>query len=151
MSDPDFHGPPGVEYTSPEEGRGFVIVSQIPSASLIAASPELETLFYAEVLLTELRNDIARELQDATLPLGDLYREMRAIDFRAGDEQKAAYEEARDAVRAERTRLIGRGGTMRVLAAEKRDAELDRRVAMAERLDLQREVRIALRDARMAR
>ena len=148
MTDADFHGPPGVEYTKPEPGRGFVIVSQIPSESLIAASPELEMLFYTEVLLTELRNDIARELQDATLPLGELIREMRAIDFRA---EKDAYDEARRAVADERTRLIGRGGTMRVLAAEKRDAELDRRSAAAERLDLQHEVRIALRDARMAR
>ena len=151
MTDPIFHGPSGVEYTPPEEGRGFVIVSQIPSESLIAASPQLEALFYTEVLLTELRNDIARELQDATLHLGDLYREMRAIDFRAGPKEKAAYEEARDAVRAERTRLIGRNGTMRVLTAEKRDAELDRGVAMDERLDLQREVRLGLRAARMTR
>ena len=144
MTDPIFHGPPGVEYTPPEPGRGFVIVSQIPSESLIAASPQLEALFYTEVLLTELRNDIARELQDATLHLGDLYREMRAIDFRAGDEQKAAYEEARDAVRAERRRLIGRHGTMRVLAAEKRDAKADMYEARQERLELQDKVRSEL-------
>ncbi len=151
MTDPDFHGPPGVEYTPPEKGRGFVIVSQVPSESLIAASPELEALFYTEVLLTELRNEIARELQDVTIPFGELIKKMRSIDFRAGEEQKAAYEEARRAVRDERWRLIGRNGVMRVLAAEKREAELDRRGAAAERLDLQDEVRVALRAERMAR
>ena len=144
MTDPIFHGPSGVEYTPPEEGRGFVIVSQIPSESLIAASPQLEALFYTEVLLTELRNDIARELQDATLHLGDLYREMRSIDFRAGKKEKAAYEEARAAVRAERTRLIGRGGVMRALAAEKREAKADMYEARLERLELQNKVRSEL-------
>ena len=144
MTDPIYHGPPGVEYTPPEEGRGFVIVPQIPSEVLIAASSELEALFYTEVLLTELRNEIARELQDATLHLGDLYREMRSIDFRAGKKEKAAYEEARDAVRAERTRLIGRGGVMRALAAEKREAKADMYEARLERLELQNKVRSEL-------
>ncbi len=154
MTDPIFHGPPGVRYTEPTEEelrRGAAIVRQVPSVVLVEASPELEALFVMDVAATEYRNEIARELQDVTLPLKALLEEMRSIDFRAGPEEKAEYEEARAEVRAEVSRLIGAGGVMHILKAEKAQAQLDMLAAQGARMALQREVRIELRNARMRR
>ena len=149
-----FHGPPGVEYEKPTQAeldRGAVIVRQVPSVVLIEESPELLTLFIAEMFATEYRNEKARELQDVTLPWGELIAEMRSIDYRAGPEEKAAYEAARQDVRDERTRLMGRNGVKYILVAEKRAAEKAMQVALRERMELQRAVRIALRQKRMVR
>lgn len=141
----------GVVYDPPTEeelSRGAVIVRQLPSVALIEASPELELLFYADVMATEYRNEKARELQDVVLPLIALTKAMRAIDFRADAESKAKYDEARAAVRAEKHRIIGSNGVRHVLRAEKEEARADMLEAMRERLALQREVRLALWDAR---
>ena len=145
------NGEAGVVYDPPtpeEKARGAVTVLQIPSAALIAASPDLEALFYADVLATEYRNEKARELQDVVLPLIALYKTMRAIPYRESDEAKAAYDAARQDVREERTRLIGPDGVRHILRAEKEQARVEMIEAMRERLALQREVRLALWNAR---